>query len=174
MFCADPPEQVVQLRGSSGGKHKLACRSGFKYGIGSPSSKKNIKQAPGPRAAFLGRDRLEADSKILQSDDKGCWVLTSCSNHAPSFGTASPDNCPHDDVVFFPYLKHVPDCRNPHLLQCLVAKTVKALLIHLSREFAGFVLHDVLLFISRLFSLFIALFNSLFIALFISLFIYGK
>ena len=72
MFCADPPEQVVQLRGSSGGKHKLACRSGFKYGIGSPSSKKNIKQAPGPRAAFLGRDRLEADSKILQSDDKGC------------------------------------------------------------------------------------------------------
>ena len=30
------------------------------------------KYKAGPRAAFLGRDRLEADSKILQSDDKGC------------------------------------------------------------------------------------------------------
>jgi len=56
MFCADPPEQVVQLRGSSGGKHKLACRSGFKYGIGSPSSKKIYKAGPRPQGS-ISRER---------------------------------------------------------------------------------------------------------------------
>ena len=46
----------------------------------------------------------------------------------------TPDNCLHD-VALFPYLKHVPGCSNPHLLQSLVTETVKALLIHLSRDF---------------------------------------
>jgi hypothetical protein len=67
MFCADPLEQVVQLRGSSGGKHKLACRSGFKYGIGSPSSKKYIKQAPGQH--FSGETGWKLTAKF-------CSVMT--------------------------------------------------------------------------------------------------
>ena len=45
----------------------MACRSGFKYGIGSPSSKKYIKQAPGQH--FSGETGWKLTAKF-------CSVMT--------------------------------------------------------------------------------------------------